>query len=186
MEFKRDWKSHHPDDVTPFKIENDLPRGLVEVNVHLNEVIGYWRDKGFGDLWKHGERIIYFNTRGERVGEVKAPLGNFPWPDPVLPQGLQLGNRDGCFAPAQRALTDRMSRQSSPQFTRRRRQRRQHGSRPSRGSSHSNPSPNQLPRRVNLRVSQSGGLEEIIGDLSGVEDACGTPAGRWSSDPNQI
>lgn len=87
--FRRNWLSAHSGERPPFKIEQDLPPALVKIGVRLHCIVNHWRSKGFGDLQRHGEKIVYFTKdaqmRDFRVGEVPIPAGNLNWADPVLP-----------------------------------------------------------------------------------------------------
>lgn len=90
--FRQNWLTAHKGARAPFKIEPDLPHDMVQFSSRLNQVVGYWRDKGFGDIRKHGEKIVYFD-KGKRIGEICFPEGNHPWPDPVLPIAGNNGKR---------------------------------------------------------------------------------------------
>lgn len=82
--WRKQWLKDNNGARLPFKIEQDLPRELVQQAAENNKIIAYWREKKFGDIRRHGERIVYF-VNNKRIGDIPRPEGSHPWPDPILP-----------------------------------------------------------------------------------------------------
>lgn len=82
--YKKSWADSHGGGRPPFKIEPDLPRALVVEQARDNKIVEFWRKANFGNICRHGKRIVYF-VNGKYVGVIPRPTGNEPWPDPILP-----------------------------------------------------------------------------------------------------
>lgn len=156
--FRKNFLAKQPNQRLPFKLEQDLPKSLAILSTHLNKVIGYWRKKGFGDIRKHGEKIVYFDDQGNRVGEIPQPRGDFPWKDPKIPSavvGPSGEGRPSIFQQNQAMLSSGVASSSSRGVMRNRR---------GRTGSHisgANTTPRAPPLKINLIVSPNASTSHV-------------------------
>lgn len=81
----------------PFKFENDAPKAVVDEVIRLNKIITSWRDKDFGDLRRHGEKIVYYED-SKYVCDVPIPKGPGPsWPDPYINRNARSGRMPSVY-----------------------------------------------------------------------------------------